>query len=71
MDEEVNTNHRTLCHRKAKDISCLKRQRSGTIAKNLLKFETLTGDEIKNILSGRNQNKNKKKGKQIFSLIRV
>lgn len=41
------------CYEKAKDILTKRRKDLELIAENLLEFETLTGDEIRDILSGK------------------
>ncbi len=64
IDEEVKRVV-SSCYEKAKDILTKRCKDLELIAENLLEFETLTGDEIKDILSGkkivRNDNESKEK----------
>ncbi len=52
------------CYEKAKDILTKRRKDLELIAENLLEFETLTGDEIRDILSGKKIVRNENEGKE-------
>jgi cell division protease FtsH len=52
IDEEVKKIV-SSCYEKAQDILTKKRKNLELVAKNLLEFETLTGEEIKDILKGK------------------
>ncbi len=52
IDEEVKKII-SSCYEKAKDILTKHKKGLELIAENLLEFETLTGDEIKDILNGK------------------
>ncbi|OEY86903.1 cell division protein FtsH [Wolbachia pipientis] len=55
----------SLCYDKAKDILIKNRKNLDLIAKNLLEFETLSGDEIRDLLNGAKIVKNKEEKKRI------
>ncbi len=63
IDEEVKEII-SSCYEKAKDILITNRTNLDLIATNLLEFETLTGDEIRNILNGKKITKNRYEKKQ-------
>ncbi len=57
IDQEIK-NIISLCYDKAKDILTEHKGELERIASNLLKFETLTGDDIKDILNGKEITRN-------------
>ncbi len=63
IDEEVKRIV-SLCYEKAKDILTKYHKDLELIAENMLEFETLTGDEIKDILNGKKIVKNENGSKE-------
>ncbi|MDN5247807.1 MAG: ATP-dependent zinc metalloprotease FtsH [Wolbachia endosymbiont of Tyrophagus putrescentiae] len=63
IDEEVKQVV-SSCYEKAKDILTKNHKKLDLVAENLLEFETLTGDEIKDILDGKKVERNEDKSNE-------